>query len=263
MELGPDEIRVLDTTRPNIARVWDYWLGGKDNFTADREQAEEMLRVNPLAARMARENRQFLDRAVSYVARQGISQFVDVGAGLPTAINTHEIARRISPDAKVAYLDNDPLVVRHAEALLAKDPGVIAMLGDARDPQAILAEPGLNKLIDLAAPVCVVLCGVLHFLDVDTARKTAATFARAAAPGSYVIISVGTGDPDLSSEFAVAYRAGNLHMFSPDEFASFFDGLEVVPPGLLPARGWTGGQAAPPLLSRQASFLVGVGRKAR
>src|SRR6185437_16426919 len=120
MGLNPDGVASLDTTRPNVARVWDYWLGGKDNFAADRALAEKMLAINPLAAQMARENRQFLYRSVGYVTRAGIRQFIDVGAGLPTADNTHEIAQRIAPDAKVAYLDHDALVVRHADALLAR-----------------------------------------------------------------------------------------------------------------------------------------------
>src|SRR5437764_9382632 len=112
-------VEPFDPTKPNIARVWDYWLGGKDNFAADRELAEKMLQINPLAAQMARENRQFLGRAVTYVAGLGIQQFIDVGAGLPTALNTHDIALRADPDAKVAYIDNDTMVIAHARALLA------------------------------------------------------------------------------------------------------------------------------------------------
>jgi O-methyltransferase involved in polyketide biosynthesis len=253
----------LDTSKPNVARVWDYWLGGKDNFAADRELAERMLAINPLAAQMARENRQFLDRAVSYVTQAGIRQFIDVGAGLPTAVNTHEIAHRVAPEAKVAYIDHDLLVVRHADAMLATKSDVIALQGDARDPQAILASSCLNQLIDLAQPVCVVLCGILHFLDGATARETVRAFTSAIAVGSYLILSVGTGDGQLADDFAAAYKAANLRIFTLEDFASFFAGLEVMPPGLVPARGWTGGHEAPMLEYRQASFLVGVGRKAR
>jgi hypothetical protein len=261
--MGPDPEGAppLDTTRPNVARIWDYWLDGKDNFAADREAAEVMLQIYPLSAQMARENRQFLHRSVSYVAEQGIRQFIDVGAGLPTAVNTHEIARRVAPDAKVAYLDHDQLVVRHAEALLATSPGVIARPGDAADPEAILADPALNKLIDFGAPVCVVLCGVLHFLDIAAARETAATFIRAVVPGSYLIMSIGTGDAELTSDFAAAYKAANLQIFTPEQFASLFAGLEVLPPGLVPARGWTASGGPLALGRREASFLVGVGRK--
>jgi O-methyltransferase involved in polyketide biosynthesis len=263
MGLNPDGVASLDTSKPNVARVWDYWLGGKDNFAADRELAEKMLSINPLAAQMARENRQFLYRAVGHVTQAGIRQFIDVGAGLPTADNTHEIAQRIAPDAKVAYLDHDSLVVRHADALLARSHSVIALNGDARDPRAILADPDLNKLIDFTQPVCIVLCGVLHFLDLDAARETVATFVDAIADGSYVILSVGVGDQQVSTDFVAAYKAANLRIFSLEEFAGFFADLEVVPPGVVPAQAWTGEEAAPQLEPRLASFLVGVGRKQR
>ena len=261
MGLNPDGVASLDTTRPNVARVWDYWLGGKDNFAADRELAEKMLSINPLAAQMARENRQFLYRSVGYVTRAGIRQFIDVGAGLPTADNTHEIAQRIAPDAKVAYLDHDTLVVRHADALLARSHSVIALGGDARDPRTILADPELNQLIDFTQPTCIVLCGVLHFLDLETARETVATFVDAIAGGSYVILSVGVGSQELSSDFVAAYKAANLRIYSQEEFTSFFAGLELIPPGVVPAQGWTTDDKAPAMESRAASFLVGVGRK--
>ncbi len=261
MGLNPDGVAPLDTTRPNVARVWDYWLGGKDNFAADRALAKKMLSINPLAAQMARENRQFLYRAVSHVTQAGIRQFIDVGAGLPTAENTHEIAQRIAPDVKVAYLDHDSLVVRHADALLATTHSVIALGGDARDPRAILADPELNQFIDFAQPVCIVLCGVLHFLGLDASRETVATFVDAIAGGSYVILSVGVGDEDLSSNFVAAYKAANLRIYSLEEFASFFAGLELVPPGVVPAQGWRGDDESPLPEHRQASFLVGVGRR--
>ncbi|MBO0804291.1 MAG: SAM-dependent methyltransferase [Nocardiopsaceae bacterium] len=262
MELDAAAKAALDPSRPNVARVWDYWLGGKNHFAADREQAERMWQVFPRAGQLARENRQFLDRAVSYVAGQGIRQFIDVGAGLPTVLNTHEIAQREAPSSKVAYVDNDPVVVRHAEALLATHPSVIALRGDARDPLEILSDPGLLGLVDLAAPVCVVLCAVLHFLDAGAASKTATAFVRAIAPGSYVIMSVGTGeDPDVIRRFEAEYQAARLHSFSLAEFTGFFDGLTVVPPGLLPAQDWRADEAAgrrePPI----GYFLVGVGRK--
>ena len=125
-------VEPFDLTRPSIARVWDYWLGGKDNFAVDRELAEKMLEVHPPSAQMARENRQFLGRAVRYVADCGVRQFIDVGAGLPTAVNTHDIAQEIAPEARVAYVDNDPIVISHARSLLAKSPSVIAVPGDMR-----------------------------------------------------------------------------------------------------------------------------------
>jgi hypothetical protein len=261
MELDSRQLSSLDTTKPNPARVWDYWLGGKDNFASDRELGDAMLRVYPLAAQMAQDNRRFLHSAVSYVAEHGIHQFVDIGAGLPTAVNTHQVAQLVAPAAKVAYLDNDSLVVRHAQALLAGDPGVLALSGDAREPEAILDNPDLNRFIDFTKPVCVVLSAILHFFDVSTARKIAVTFTRAIAPGSYLIISIGTGDAKLTSEFAAKYRAATLQMFTPQEFATFFDGLELVPPGTVPALAWAGGEPARDVPAQEAAFLVGVARK--
>jgi O-methyltransferase involved in polyketide biosynthesis len=252
----------FDPAKPNIARVWDYWLGGKDNFAADRELARKMLEVYPLSAQMARENRMFLGRAVAYAVSRGIRQFIDVGAGLPTAVNTHDVAQSADPDTKVAYVDNDPVVIGHARALLAKSPGVIALPGDMREPAAILADPALTELIDLTKPVGLLLSGVLHFLDAGTAREVALGFTRAIAPGSYAIISVGTGRLEGAEAYSSAYTAARLYVHTPEQIAGFFDGLELVPPGLVPARGWQGEGPVLRLEPRHATFLVGMGRKA-
>jgi hypothetical protein len=254
-------VEPFDPTKPNIARVWDYWLGGKDNFAADRELARKMLEIHPLSARMARENRQFLGRAVSYVAACGIRQFIDVGAGLPTAVNTHDIAQEFDPEARVAYVDNDPVVISHARSLLAKSPGVIAVPGDMRDPERILADERLTELIDLTEPTCVILSAVLHFADAGTARGVAATFARALVPSSYLIISVGTGNPSEGENFTSAYTAAQVYIHTQEEVLSFFDGLDLVDPGVIPVRGWYGDRPAPNIRPRTATFLAGVARK--
>jgi O-methyltransferase involved in polyketide biosynthesis len=254
-------VEPFDTTRPNIARVWDYWLGGKENFAADRELAQKMLAVHPVSAQMARENRQFLGRAVSYVAACGVRQFIDVGAGLPTALNTHDIARRVDPEARVAYVDNDPIVILHANNLLARSPGVIAVPGDMRDPGRILADAGLVELIDLAEPACVIMSGVLHFTDAGTARDVAAAFAGALAPGSYLIISVGSGNRFEGDNFTSAYTAARITIHSLEEIQSFFGGLELVPPGVVSVRCWDGDGPARHLKPRTATFLGGVARK--
>lgn len=251
----------FDPAKPNIARVWDYWLGGKDNFAVDRELAEKMLAVNPFSAVMARENRQFLGRAVRYVAEHGIRQFIDVGAGLPTALNTHDIARSVNPRARVAYVDNDPVVISHARGLLATGPGVIAVPGDMRDPEAILADAGLTKLINLAEPTCVILSGVLHFTDACTARTVAAAFAKAIAPGSFMIISCGTGSRSESENFATAYTAASVYIHSAEDLVGFFDGLELIPPGVTSVRSWYGDDPAPEVEPRTATFIAGVARK--
>jgi O-methyltransferase involved in polyketide biosynthesis len=256
-----ETVEPFDPTKPNIARVWDYWLGGKDNFAADRELAERMLAVHPISAQMARENRQFLGRTVGFVAARAVRQFIDVGAGLPTALNTHDIAQHVDPEARVAYVDNDPMVISHARNMLEKSPGVIAVPGDMRDPKRILSDAGLAELIDLAEPVCVILSGVLHFTDAGTARCVAAAFAQAVVPGSYLIISVGTGSPSDWENFNSAYTAARVYTHSLEEILSFFEGLELMPPGVVPVRGWSGDGSAFDLKAHRATFLGGVARK--
>ena len=251
----------FDPTRPNIARVWDYWLGGKDNFAVDRDLAQKMLEVHPPSAQMARENRQFLGRAVGYVAARGIRQFIDIGAGLPTAVNTHDIAQEVAPEARVAYVDNDAIVISHARSLLAKSPGVIAVAGDMHDPEGILADARLVELIDLTKPACVILSAVLHFADAQTARGVAAVFARALVPGSYLIISVGSGSRAEGKNFTSAYTAAQIYIHSIGEVRSFFNGLELLPPGVASVRAWYGEDQAPAIEARTATFIGGVARK--
>jgi O-methyltransferase involved in polyketide biosynthesis len=254
-------VEPFDPARPNIARVWDYWLGGKDNFAADRELAQKMLAVHPVSAQMAQENRQFLGRTVRYIAARGVRQFIDVGAGLPTALNTHDIARQVNPAARVAYVDNDPIVISHARSLLARSPGVIAVPGDMHDPEHILADAGLAELIDMAEPACVILSAVLHFADSESARDVAAAFAGAIAPGSYLIISVGSGSRSEGDNFTSAYTAARIYIHSAEEIFSFFGGLKLVPPGVVPVPCWYGDGPAPNLEPRTATFLGGVARK--
>jgi SAM-dependent methyltransferase len=172
----------LDTSRPNIARVYDYWLGGKDNYAADRAEAERLVAIYPHLPKLARHNRLFLARAVAWLAGRGIRQFLDIGCGLPTAQNTHEIAQATRPDCRVVYVDSDPVVVSHARALLS-DTDVTAIRGDLADPEVILADPRLRNLINLAEPAAVVLAMVLHFFDDDSARQIVATFARSYRAG--------------------------------------------------------------------------------
>ncbi len=184
-----------------------------------------------------------------------------MGAGLPTALNTHEIAQHIDPRARVAYVDNDPIVVSHARSLLAKSPGVVAVPGDMRDPGRILADAGLAELIDLAQPTCVIFSGVLHFAGPGTAREVTAAFTRPLTPGSYLIISVGSGNPSEGANFTSAYTATQIYIHSLEDIESFFGRLELVPPGVVPVSCWDGGglDAAPE--QRTATFLGGVARK--
>jgi hypothetical protein len=158
-------------------------------------------------------------------------------------------------------VDNDPIVISHARSLLAKSPGVIAVPGDMREPDGILADAGLKELIDLAEPACVILSAILHFADAGTARDVAAAFARAIVPGSYLIISVGSGNPSEGENFTSAYTAGRVYIHSLAEVRSFFDGLELVPPGVVAVTCWPGDAPAPAGTPRTATFLGGVARK--
>jgi hypothetical protein len=250
----------LDPTRPNIARVYDYWLGGKDHFSADRAEAERLLTVYPRLRELAQANRQFLARAVAWLAAQGIRQFVDVGSGLPTAQNTHEIAQAVDPACRVVYVDYDPVVMTHARALLT-GVGVQAVEGDMRDPVAILSHPDVRKLVRRDEPVGLILAMVLHFFDADTARKITATLRDAIALGSYVVISVGAGDEQIGSRLAKEYAAGTLYNHSPAQIAGFFDGLEFVGPGVTDAGDWDPELLDGPQGHIGGRILAGVGRK--
>ena len=177
----------FDPSVPSIARIYDYVLGGKDNFPADRAQADQALAYNPLIPVMARENRQFLSRAVGWMTRQGIDQFIDIGCGLPTQPNTHESARAVRPEVMVAYVDNDPVVIGHLNALVAKgNPGIGVLAGDVREPDRVL--DGVAETTDLAKPA-VILGSLLHFISPDEAQDLVARYAAALAVGSYLVVS--------------------------------------------------------------------------
>jgi O-methyltransferase involved in polyketide biosynthesis len=268
----------IDTTRPNIARIYDYWLGGKDHFEADRVAAEAVRRVRPDVADLALENKKFLTRAVTYVAGQGVRQFVDIGSGLPTSPmreegaetlwrSTHEAAQAVTGDAVVAYVDYDPVAVLHSQVLLAGGSGqVVAVAGDMRDPQAILTHGNIPSAgFSLGDPACVILGCVLHFLDAGAARNVTAALAQMLAPGSYLIISVGYGGGRAGEDFAAAYNSqdgSRIYSYSREEVTALFGGLEVLPPGIVDARAWRpdGPETAP--ADRAAMILAGVGRRA-
>jgi hypothetical protein len=227
-----------DPTKPNVARVYDCLLGGPTNFAADRDEAARLLAADPRIGYLARENRAFLARAVTHVARHGVGQFVDIGAGLPTSPNTHETAQAVNPAVRVAYVDNDPVAVSHARFLLARDPGVVAVPGDLRDPEAILAAPALNGLINMADPVCVLLVAVLHFLAPATAAQVTASLVAAMAPGSYLVVSVGQAGPEEVSSIHRAYTAARLHHHARADVEGYFRGLELLPPGVTDVGTW-------------------------
>ena len=267
---GMARTRRVDSSRPNVARVYDYLLGGKDHFAADRQAAERLLAALPNAADVAKANRAFLAAAVRYVAGQGIAQYLDIGAGLPTSPSVHECAREIIPGARVAYIDNDPVAVTHAQALLATGDGVIATEGDALEPEAILADPALAGVIDLAEPVCVLLVSMLHFFTAADADMIVGAFRQRIVPGSYLIISQGNTNSGPSEKVQNAYGSRITLTGRPDaEIAAYFDGFDLVPPGLVPVADWPAAQpdAWPPPRQRaqptspQAGMLACVGRK--
>jgi O-methyltransferase involved in polyketide biosynthesis len=232
-------VDAFDTTRPNIARVYDYWLGGKDNFIADRELARMMTEVNPGIPAMARANREFVIAAVGKAAEAGIRQFVDLGAGLPTHPAVHEAARAVNPDARVVYVDNDPVVVTHARALLATMPGISAVEADITRPDEVLAHPAIGAAIDWAEPVALVLAAILHFRDAAAAGRLVAAYADAVCAGSQLAISVFSGrDDDMEAESRVTYTAAPFWVHSTTDVAGWLEGFEVLPPGICEARRW-------------------------
>jgi hypothetical protein len=255
--------------RPSPARVWDYWLGGKDNYPIDREVGDAVLAVNPQIADTARQCRRFLARAVRFLAAEaGIRQFLDVGTGLPTEQNTHEVAQAVAPDAKIVYVDNDPLVLAHARALLTNTTpeGVTTYIhADVREPEAILARAA--ETLDLTRPVALLLLGILgHAAPAyPTARDLTARLLAPLPAGSYLVLLEGV---DVDETFAAgARRQAELghpyQLRTAAEFAGYFDRLDVVAPGLVSARDWR-----PELLDHRggatpgpaAGAHVGVGR---
>jgi hypothetical protein len=254
----------LDTTTPNVARVYDYMLGGKDNFAADRQLGEQLLAEFPMSAWIARQNRAFVGRAVHYCAQQGVRQFLDVGSGLPTMDNVHEVARRAIPDAAVVYVDNDKVAYAHASALLATSDGVAAILGDVREPREILAAVQARGLIDLSRPLVVLLTAILHFIGDDEDPEGIVGVFRDAMPvGSYLVLSHATHDvlPEESARARSMYRGASSSLItrSRDDIAAFFAGLELVEPGLVGTAQW---RPRKPLRSAEpAHIYAGAGRK--
>jgi O-methyltransferase involved in polyketide biosynthesis len=242
---------------PSIARVYDFFLGGKDNFAADRALAEQQIAFAPLIPVLARENRQFLARAVTWAAQQGVTQFIDLGCGMPTTPNTHEAARAVTPGARVAYVDNDPVVLAHLNALVAKgNPGITVVNGDIREPAAILA--ALADGIDLTRPACLIMGYLLHFAAPAAARELVAGYAAALASGSYIVVSVVRADRADADESFGGYSesVAPVYNHSPADFAGFFGPLELVPPGPVDARQWHPAWAGAADLERRDGYVL-------
>ena len=252
----------FDPATPNTARVYSRLLGGKDHFAPDRAEADVLLGIYPPLAEMVQENRAFLAEAVTWAAGQGIGQFLDLGAGLPATPAVHQIAQEVRPSARVAYVDNDPVVLAHARALLAA-PGVAAVTADLRDPAAVLADPDLRAVIDPAEPACVILGAVLHFLDAGTARDVTAGYARLVAPGSCLVISCASFDDEtLAKRLAADYTAGPFVNHTREDVVSFFAGLDLVGPGVTEAQTWRAWRPEPVLRRREGHVLSRRGTSA-
>jgi O-methyltransferase involved in polyketide biosynthesis len=187
-------VPAIDVTRPAIARVYDFWLGGKDNFAADREMGGRMAGLNPALPHLVRQNREFLYAAAGRAAAAGVGQFLDLGAGLPSHPAAHEAARHVNPDARVCYVDNDPVAVLHAAALLTRGDGLSAVEADLTDPDAVLAHSDVRAVLDLAQPVGIILGAVLHFMSSEAAAALCARYMSRAARGSWLIVSTGHYD---------------------------------------------------------------------
>jgi trans-aconitate methyltransferase len=235
----------FDTSVPHIARVYDYWLGGKDNFAADRELGQQTLEAYPNLVFSVRANRAFLARTVRFLAGEaGIRQFLDIGTGIPTANNTHEVAQQIAPQARIVYVDNDPIVLSHARALLKSSPqGACAYLdADLRDPDKILAAAAAT--LDFSQPVAIMLIAVVHFIGDDAqASEIISRLTAAVVPGSYLVISHVGGDIDAAQQSEMVRRlnqsvAEKATMRDRAGVTRLFDGLELLPPGVVRVSGW-------------------------
>ncbi|XVV16141.1 SAM-dependent methyltransferase [Actinoplanes sp. CA-131856] len=258
---------------PNVAhpaRRYNYWLGGKDNFAADRASGDELERLFPKVRLGAVANRAMLQRATRFLAEEaGVRQFLDIGTGLPTADNTHEVAQRYAPDAKIVYVDNDPLVMVHARALLNSSPeGRTAYIeADLNDPARILADPAIEETLDLKQPVGLMLIAVLHFIHGDGAAKPIVShLLDALPPGSYLVATHATSDfgtPEQQALYRQLVESGKSDVWTrpKDEFAALFDGLELVEPGVVPASEWRPAPGAEIPERSDINVWTAVGRK--
>jgi O-methyltransferase involved in polyketide biosynthesis len=233
----------IDTTRPHSARIWNYWLGGKDNFAVDREVGDKVAEIFPGMVNEARASRAFLGRAVRYLAGEaGIRQFLDIGTGLPTAENTHEIAQRVAPDSRIVYVDNDPMVLAHARALLIGTPqGATQYISaDLYDPEGILRQAA--GTLDFSRPIAVILMGIMgHVADDDEARSIIKRLLDAVPSGSYLVLSDGVNtSPEAVLSMEQYNKSGGLqyHLRSPESLASLFAGLQLVDPGVVQRTQW-------------------------
>ncbi|MGW4249228.1 SAM-dependent methyltransferase [Nocardia sp. NPDC004722] len=263
----------IDTTVPHEARVYDYWLGGKDNYPADRALGDTIAEHVPTIKTMAQANRAFLARAVRYlVAETGTTQFLDIGTGIPTAGNTHEVAQQLAPAARIAYVDKDPIVLAHARALMDSAPeGRTRFIhADLHDPRSILDHPAVAETLDLSQPVAIMLVAIMmYFRDSDNPREIIHTLLDRVAPGSYLVITHPTADfnPDAMAGVVAAAETSGIafHPRGKSETAALFDGTTLVDPGIVPVAAWRPHLTDRPTAVDDADsawYWAGIGRKA-
>ncbi|WNI21953.1 SAM-dependent methyltransferase [Streptomyces sp. ITFR-16] len=258
----------IDTSKPHPARMYDWFLGGKDNYPVDEAMGRQMLAVEPGVPVMAKVNRAFMHRATRWLSGQGVRQFLDIGTGIPTEPNLHQVAQEAAPETRVVYCDNDPIVLAHAEALLTGTPeGVIDYVqADARNVDSILEHAG--KTLDFGRPVALSLISLLHFVsDEDGAYELVNRLTEVLAPGSYLVISHLTADfhPEEARKVDEMYRANTLTLAPRNraQFTAFFDGLEIVEPGIVAAEAWHPelGEPVPGQDDIVSAGYVALGRK--
>jgi SAM-dependent methyltransferase len=258
----------IDTSKANAARVYDYWLGGDHNFQADRDLARTIIALDPNIRTSMRANRAFLGRAVRFLAGQaGIRQFLDIGSGIPTENNVHQVAQYVAPGSRVVYVDNDDVAVAHSRLLLADNPDATIIRGDLREPVKILGDPETQLLLDFTQPVAVMLVAVLPFIsDNDQAAEVVATLRDALAPGSYLVICHACRDeqPSLATSFETVYNSrvtAQIVIRSRDEIARLCDGFTLLEPGLVWIPQWRPDSPADvPADPSKYWGLVGLGR---
>jgi len=253
----------IDATRPSIARVYDYWLGGKNNFASDRDMGGRMAEVNPSLPQLVRHNREFICAAAARAATAGISQFLDLGSGLPAHPAVHEAVREVIPDARVCYVDIDPVAVLHGKELLARGAGLAAVRADLTEPDTVLADPQVRAVIDMSEPVAVIMAAVLHFLSADSAAAICARYMSRAAPGSWLIVSTGHyEDRELAGRLQQTATHTRFWNHDAADLASMLAGLEPIGPGVCEARRWIAGTGGEPV-GKPVYALAGVAVKSR
>jgi hypothetical protein len=256
----------VDLNRPNAARVYDVYLGGAHNFAVDREFARQAKELLPDVDVVARMNRRYLQRVVRELSAEGIDQFLDLGSGIPTVGNVHEIAQDINPDARVVYVDNETVAIAHSQLILEDNPNATIVAADIREPEKVLNDPETQRLLDFDRPIAVIMCTVLHFIDDDRDPLGIVAAYRDALPrGSYLAISHGTTDnrPDLQA-FGDSYRrtANPVTLRSRAAVERFFDGFELIEPGLVFTPEWRPESVADVGAEPERSGVyAGVGRK--